>query len=771
MNESTHPANSSAQGGRVLVLAPDGNLASAVRAALFEAAPRAHVDIAHSLEEAQHVVVNQRPDLFVLDVDATYDLGQEFLYDLRTSHPNARAIVLTAVHLDSQRARAAGLGAIHFLEKPFPHGDFVTLVEALLQPGGDGEGTKFQGKLSDLHIADIVQLKCMSGATSVLEFTGPRGEKARVWFENGQVRHATAPGREGIPAFNEIVNWKGGTISEVSGAGESPRSIDLDWQILLMEAVRKIDEASAADAAADAGQATRAKRKVLVIDDSVMLLSFVKEILGESNYDAAAAPTAEEGLRTAVSERPDLILLDYILPDMKGDEVLARLLQEPTTAQTPVVYMSGFGADLQSDPSQHPNVVGSLNKPFTSELLLKTVETYMPTQTAEPEQQTTETQQPVEGGWAPADNPDAGITPQPETLQEPAADSFMAAAPEQAAETANLEAAAGGGEQPWWSAAPPPPATWSEPAEQPAADPAVTNFDPAPTGFGSPNNEPAAADQFIAAAPAMEQTVAPTVEAGGNFFSGDTSFFSLNWALHTISKQKLTGTLRCFGTREPVDLLARDGFILLATTRDPDFYCPESPITLVNVDAERTEAARQQQRETGQPLFITLAQQELILREPAMQLVQHYGQKLFGQLWTMPRVRFVFEQAQQLPAYASDAPAEEDVDHWALGTLRFIQFQELGNHADYDPSSIPAYTRDGFERVQNLRLTVAEAQFASQFNGARSIAQIAKNLRLDLKFARLTLFRFIALEIVELWPQMVAAKQEKRGIFGRMFGE
>ncbi|HEX8281107.1 MAG TPA: response regulator, partial [Chthoniobacterales bacterium] len=239
---STHPS-SAPQHGRVLVLAPDENLATSVLSALREAAPGAHLDLAHSLEEAQQIVVHQRPDLFVLDVDATYDLGQEFLYDLRTSHPHARAIVLTAVHLASHRQRAAGLGAIHFLEKPFPHGDFVDLVGALLQPGGDQpEGEKFQGTLSDLHIADIIQLKCMSGATSVLEFTGPRGEKARVFFDNGQVRHAIAPGKSGVEAFNEIVKWKGGMISEVSGAGESPRSIDFDWQMLLMEAVRRIDE-------------------------------------------------------------------------------------------------------------------------------------------------------------------------------------------------------------------------------------------------------------------------------------------------------------------------------------------------------------------------------------------------------------------------------------------------------------------------------------------------------------------------------------------------
>src|SRR5438552_8952660 len=93
----------------------------------------------------------------------------------------------------------------------------MELVRALLRPSGKREAEKFQGTLSDLHIADIIQLKCMSGATAAIEFTGPNGEKGRVYFERGQVRHATAPGREGLEAFNEIMTWKGGHISEVSG--------------------------------------------------------------------------------------------------------------------------------------------------------------------------------------------------------------------------------------------------------------------------------------------------------------------------------------------------------------------------------------------------------------------------------------------------------------------------------------------------------------------------------------------------------------------------
>jgi DNA-binding response OmpR family regulator len=764
------------------VLEPEEDLAAKIRAALQEAAPSAQVDLAHSLEEAQRLVMNDRPDLFVLDVDAVPDLGQEFLYDLRTSHPNARAIVLTGKHMAADRERAAGLGAIHFLEKPFPHGDFVLLVQALLSPSTDGDSEKFQGTLSDLHLADIIQLKCMSGSSAALQFTGPQGEKARVYFESGQVRHATAPGKEGVAAFNEIVNWKGGQISEVTGSTQSPRTIDLDWQILLMEAVRNMDETRGAESTA-AAEATPASggRKILVIDDSLMLLSFVKEILSEAKYQVATAGTAEEGLVSARKDVPDLILLDYILPDMKGDEVCKHLSENPTTAKVRIVYMSGFGTDLQADQIKSANVIGSLNKPFTSDLLLKTVENYISKDPSEPESKPAEAEPSApaaEPAWpepeVAATEPPAATTawsePEPQATEshepapawpepEPAAseewkkpEAANDPAPAEAAETAGIAASAGATSDAWWSA----PVSTAAPA-WPEEKPASSNAD---------------FESTYAASPAETRTEEP-LPVNGAFFSGDTSFFSLNGALHTIGKEKLTGTLRSFWSRETVDLLARNGEVILVTTRDPELYCPEAPITLVNVEANQTEQARAKQRETGCPIFLTLASEGLILHEPAVQLVQHYGQKLFAQLWTAKKVRFVFEQGDTLPEYARDVPGEEDIDHWILSTLRSIQFQELGDKAEVDGGCIPAYTRDGFERVQKLRLTVAEAQFASQFNGVRSILQIAKNLRLDFKFARLTLYRFLALEIVECWPASVGnAKQERRGFFQRLgFGD
>src|SRR6476660_8125195 len=78
---------------------------------------------------------------------------------------------------------------------------------------------------------------------------------------------------------------------------------------------------------------------------------------------------------------------------MKGDEVSRRLSQDPDTAGVRVLYMSGFGADLKPDQVNNANVIGSLNKPFTSELLLKAVKKYMPDARSQPESRAVEPEQ------------------------------------------------------------------------------------------------------------------------------------------------------------------------------------------------------------------------------------------------------------------------------------------------------------------------------------------------------------------------------------------
>ena len=700
MNDSS--AGSSKSEGRILVLEPDKSLVSSILSALHEAAPAAVLKVARNLEEAHRVVLSDRPDLFVLDMDAAHDLGQDFLIDLRTSHPEARAIVLTAVHL-AWREQAAGIGAIHFLEKPLSHSDFVDLVHALLRPGVEGE--KFQGTLSDLHLSDIIQLKCMSGATSALEIAGPAGEKARVYFVNGQVCHAVSPRCEGVKAFNEIVSWKSGKISEVAGADTPPRTIDVDWQFLLMEAVRRVDETNARREHRKMLRPSK-QHKILVIDDSLMILNFVEKILSEANYDVVTAATAQEGLLATYEQNPDLILLDYLLPDLRGDEVSCRLSEDESTARVPVVFVSSFAADLERTQSKSANVLGILNKPFTSDLLLEAVEQHLPK--IAPEQCVA-----AEAAFELATSSKFTNVIKPEVESVP-------------------------------------PIAFSLLRNDAALAPAK-QYEPVQSGFGDPD--------FLAQ-PATDSGV----DSGGStsvtntYFSGDTDFVSFGKALRVIAEKELTGMLRCSGTKENVELYARDGKVVLVTSRDAELYWSDAPIMLVNIDPERLARARATQSQNGCPLFITLADEGLIPRDPALQLVQHYGQKLFAHLWAASRVRFAFEQTNDLPDFTRNVSSENDVEDWMLRTLRFVQVEDVADKTNCDVTWIPTYTRYGFERLEKLQLSVKEAQFASQFNGARSIARIARNLRLDLKFARLILSRFVELETVECWPPLLRTR-------------
>ena len=443
--------------------------------------------------------------------------------------------------------------------------------------------------------------------------------------------------------------------------------------------------------------------RILVIDDSLMLLGFVEEILTEANYQVVTAGTSQEGLQAARQQKPDLILLDYLLPDLPGDEVSHRLSEDESTAHIPVLFMSGFGTDLEGAQARSENVLGILHKPFTSDSLLKVVEENLSREEGAGPAMRSEFTNVV----SPGDEGTSVVTFSP---------------------------------------------LWNEPASVSSQENEQTH-----SGFDD-LDFPSQPQPALFESGALENV----------YFSGDTGFFSFSRALRVVGREKLTGTLRSAGTRENVDLHTREGKVVLVTTRDAEGYCAEAPVTLVNIDPDRVAAARETQTQTGCPLFITLVREDLILRDPALQLVQHYGQKLFAQQWSAPRVRFAFEQTSELPDFTNDIPAEDDIEHWMLSTLRFVQAQDVADKANYDPASIPAYTRDGFERIQKLRLTVAEAQFASQFNGSRSIAQIARNLRLDLKFARLTLFRFVELEIVECWPPGGSEKAARGSVFKRL---
>jgi len=85
------------------------------------------------------------------------------------------------------------------------------------------------------------------------------------------------------------------------------------------------------------------KKRILVVDDTKDVLQVVSRRLQSWGYEALTAESGEEGLRIAEEQVPDLILLDIMMPKLKGREVCARLKANPKTQKIPVIFLTALG--------------------------------------------------------------------------------------------------------------------------------------------------------------------------------------------------------------------------------------------------------------------------------------------------------------------------------------------------------------------------------------------------------------------------------------------
>lgn len=85
------------------------------------------------------------------------------------------------------------------------------------------------------------------------------------------------------------------------------------------------------------------RQKILIIEDDRFLRELISRKLISEDYQICEASDGEEGVRVAKAEKPDLILLDLILPGIDGFEVLGKIRQAPEIDQTPVIILSNLG--------------------------------------------------------------------------------------------------------------------------------------------------------------------------------------------------------------------------------------------------------------------------------------------------------------------------------------------------------------------------------------------------------------------------------------------
>lgn len=122
------------------------------------------------------------------------------------------------------------------------------------------------------------------------------------------------------------------------------------------------------------------KKKILAIDDETDTLIFYSEVLEDGNFIPITATNGIEGLKKARAEKPDLILLDIVMPKKGGMMTYKELKRDPDLKRIPVIIITGISKEVDFkkllDRSSTGRIVpeGHLGKPLTADDLIGAIQ-------------------------------------------------------------------------------------------------------------------------------------------------------------------------------------------------------------------------------------------------------------------------------------------------------------------------------------------------------------------------------------------------------------
>ena len=112
-------------------------------------------------------------------------------------------------------------------------------------------------------------------------------------------------------------------------------------------------------------------KTVLIADDDPITVKRIKETLAPHEYSVLSARNGKECLKSARKHKPDIIILDVIMPVMDGIEALAELRK---SSDVPVVIMSAYGNPDKVEEARELGIECFLNKPFDPEVLAEVLD-------------------------------------------------------------------------------------------------------------------------------------------------------------------------------------------------------------------------------------------------------------------------------------------------------------------------------------------------------------------------------------------------------------
>jgi two-component system alkaline phosphatase synthesis response regulator PhoP len=124
------------------------------------------------------------------------------------------------------------------------------------------------------------------------------------------------------------------------------------------------------------------KKKVLLIDDDPDFVEAIKVIVENGGYDVRVAYDGAEGLEAVAKDKPDLIVLDVMMPVMNGHETCAKLKADPATAKIPIILLTAVADRVTTSTYTHRDMLESeaedyMPKPVEPAELLNLIKSWL----------------------------------------------------------------------------------------------------------------------------------------------------------------------------------------------------------------------------------------------------------------------------------------------------------------------------------------------------------------------------------------------------------
>lgn len=118
------------------------------------------------------------------------------------------------------------------------------------------------------------------------------------------------------------------------------------------------------------------RQTILIIDDTPVNIRILSELLVD-NYEILFSTSGIDGLQRAQADRPDLILLDIMMPGMDGYEVCRRLKADPATEQIPVIFVTALGQEADEAKGLQIGAIDYITKPISPPIVKARVQNHL----------------------------------------------------------------------------------------------------------------------------------------------------------------------------------------------------------------------------------------------------------------------------------------------------------------------------------------------------------------------------------------------------------